>query len=318
MKGIHPNPNRAMTCALVAAVIAVCGCKSSSSGIANNPFLAPNRVAPPSTRVIGPGQAQPYYQGDPLPVMQSSTASPASALTAAANPAEALSSSGRSLAWNTPGGATPQANPLSPWDSNPSPVTITRGANEPAVSVPMDSDSLRFALPAPANPEPAAPIASAPIPATPQSIQQVALPTAQSNQSVQLASYNAPVANGLSSNVSEPMIPSTSQQVTSPWRTPVRATPSPAVAYSAQQLPVQQRVAQVSGHPQQYTIPAVPPNLMAQQQAVMPLNSMAVQLRAVPSSPPQPGDPVPRIRMPGYEVPQTATTDGFRPRSSMR
>ena len=41
MKRIHPKVNRAATCALVAAVVAVCGCKSSSSGIANNPFLRP-------------------------------------------------------------------------------------------------------------------------------------------------------------------------------------------------------------------------------------------------------------------------------------
>jgi hypothetical protein len=39
---------------------------------------------------------------------------------------------------------------------------------------------------------------------------------------------------------------------------------------------------------------------------------------AVPPPSPQPGDPMPRIRIPGYEVPQTASADGFRPRSAMR
>jgi hypothetical protein len=318
MNRIHPKVNRAITCALVAAAIAVGGCRSSSSGIANNPFLAPNRVAPPSTRVIGPGQAQPYYQGDPLPVMQSSTAPPANTVATVSNPAEALSSLGRSLAWNTPGGAAPQVKTASPWDASPSPVTITRGANEPAVSVPMDSDSLRFALPAPTNPEPAAPIASAPIPTSPQPVQLGAVPQNQPNQGVELASYNTPVVNEPSLSVSEPMIPSTPQQVTSPWRTPSRPTPSPA-AYDSQPLPVQQTRAQVAPQPQQYTIPAVPQNLnlMAQSQYAIPTNAMAVQLRAVPS-PPQPGDPMPRIRVPGYEVPQTAANDGFRPRSSMR
>jgi hypothetical protein len=318
MNRFHPNSNRAATCALVAAVIAVCGCKSSSSGIANNPFFAPDRVAPPSTRVIGPGQAQPYYQGDPLPVMQSSTSPPADAVVTASNPAEALSSSGRSLAWNTPGGAAPQAKAASPWDNSPSPVTITRGANEPAVSVPMDSDSLRFALPTPTNPEPAAPIASAPIPTSPQPSPPSAAPRSRPNQGVQLASFNAPAANAPSPSVTEPMIPSTPQLVTSPWRTPSRPTPSPA-AYGLQPLPVQQATARVAAQPQQYTIPAVPQNLYlaAQPQYTGPANAMAVQLRAV-SSPPQPGDPMPRIRVPGYDVPQTAATDGFRPRSSMR
>jgi hypothetical protein len=47
-------------------------------------------------------------------------------------------------------------------------------------------------------------------------------------------------------------------------------------------------------------------------------NTVAVQLRSVPAPPPQPGDPMPRIRIPGYEVPQMAAADGFRPRSAMR
>ncbi len=77
MKRVHPNLQRAAMCAFVAASLGVGGCRSSSSsGLAGNPFLAPDRVAPPSTRAIAPGQAQPYYQGDPLPVMQSSTAPP--------------------------------------------------------------------------------------------------------------------------------------------------------------------------------------------------------------------------------------------------
>jgi hypothetical protein len=49
----------------------------------------------------------------------------------------------------------------------------------------------------------------------------------------------------------------------------------------------------------------------------MPAYPMAVTLRAVPA-PPQPGAPMPRVRIPGYEVQQTAMADGFRPRSSMR
>jgi hypothetical protein len=56
---------------------------------------------------------------------------------------------------------------------------------------------------------------------------------------------------------------------------------------------------------------------LAQAPAALPTNQMAVELRAVPS-PPQPGDPTPRIRIPGYDVPETASADGFRARTSMR
>jgi hypothetical protein len=47
-------------------------------------------------------------------------------------------------------------------------------------------------------------------------------------------------------------------------------------------------------------------------------NTVAVQLRSVPAPPAQPGDPMPRIRFPGYEVPQTAAADGFKPRTTMQ
>jgi hypothetical protein len=43
---------------------------------------------------------------------------------------------------------------------------------------------------------------------------------------------------------------------------------------------------------------------------------MAATLRAV-ESPAQPGDPIPRVRMPGYVASQVSA-DGFRPRTSMQ
>src|SRR5262249_54057000 len=108
MKRIHPNLIFGAICTLAASLFAM-GCQSTSSGV-NNPFLAPDRVAPPSTRVLAPGQAQPYYQGDPLPTMQSATRTPAAAPTAA-DSAAARSASGRTLAWNAPaaGSSAPNA-----------------------------------------------------------------------------------------------------------------------------------------------------------------------------------------------------------------
>ena len=44
----------------------VSGCRTQTATL-TNPFLAPDRVPPPSTRTLMPGTAQPYYPGDPVP-----------------------------------------------------------------------------------------------------------------------------------------------------------------------------------------------------------------------------------------------------------
>src|SRR4051812_5547735 len=132
MNGIHPNLIRAALGALFAA--SLCGgCHSTSSGVANNPFMSPDRVAPPSTRMLAPGQAQPYYQGDPLPVMQSSAPpSPAANPLTSAEASAARSATGKTLAWNAPAGgnAAPAATlappnqiaqVAAPWGANPTP-----------------------------------------------------------------------------------------------------------------------------------------------------------------------------------------------------
>src|SRR5262245_40879690 len=48
MKGIHPNLGHAAVVALSCALMGAGGCSHNQSGI-NNPFLAPDRVPPPST-----------------------------------------------------------------------------------------------------------------------------------------------------------------------------------------------------------------------------------------------------------------------------
>ena len=319
MKGIHPNLLCAAKCALVSALLAGGGCRSSSSGI-TNPFLAPDRVAPPSTHVLAPGQAQPYYQGDPLPAMQSAAAATGNAAVASNNAADARSSSGRTLAWNAPGGivnpaatapAGATANAFVPWGTAPSTAAPVAQANEPAVTVPVDSDALRFALPAPPSAPPTAPIAATTaVPETPQPIQFTPTPP---NQGVQQASYNVPVPTAPPPAPSMPPLSQTPvAAVASPWRSPsIAQTPSAPLNGSPPASP-------------QYS--ATPPQLAAGQpvfspapiQLAPPTNTMAVQLRAVPSPPPEPGDPNPRIRIPGYDVPETAAADGFRPRSTMR
>lgn len=154
MKRVHPK----LSCSAIRAAIAfsfvVAGCRSSSSGVAGNPFMSPDRVPPPNTRGLLPGQAQPYYQGDPLPAMQSATKPAANAI--AANPAEtdSRSSTGRTLAWSQPGTAAPAPTSVAP----PQAIAAT---NEASVAVPTDANPLRFPLPTPREPGTVAPIAAA-------------------------------------------------------------------------------------------------------------------------------------------------------------
>jgi hypothetical protein len=166
--------------------------------------------------------------------------------------------------------------------------------------VPTDTDSLRFALPAPVMPEPAIPLATSNAVAT----SQAATPL---NQGVMQASYNLP-APAAARTLARPenfVAPNVTAPVNTPWRSPqVPATSATPAGVQAQPslVPVSPQIVQP------YYTPTAP---------VVSANPVAVNLRAV-ASPPQPGDPMPRVRIPGYEVSQTANADGFRPRSAMR
>jgi hypothetical protein len=302
MERLHPNASFAAKCALIS--IALSGCRSSSSGIAGSPFMSPDRVPPPNTRALLPGQAQPYYQGDPLPALQSAANQPATAIAALPNEADARSASGRTLAWAQPGAAAPSptptslALPVAPLQPGPQPQSIAT-VNEASVAVPNDVDPLRFPLPAPKAPETAAPIASAaPTPTPAQPVQPVAAP-APSN--VVQTTYNAPIPSAPPLPISSPTI-SLPHQVASPWRSPQVAQTARAPAYVPQPVAMQPLAA-----PAPLALPAPP---------AVPANTMAATLRAV-ESPAQPGDPMPRVRIPGYVASQVSA-DGFRPRTSMQ
>jgi hypothetical protein len=315
MKSIHPNLSRYGIGAMIALCLGFAGCRSTSSS-GGGPFLAPDRVPPPSTRALLPGQAQPYYPGDPLPAMQTSTAPPAAAVAAVTEvekDATSRSASGRTLAWAQPGASQQQqpqqaisAPPPQPVaQASPPPVAAI---NEGAVTVPVDGDSLRFALPAPRELEPITPVAAAaPQPIAQRAPQQVIpqpQPAITQPRPVQLASYNAPTQSA--PIPSAPILSATPPPVApppliqSPWRSPQIAQQSLQVAPTSITPP----------------LPAPPTAAQVQPLPAPPMNAMPVTLRAVPS--PQPGDPIPRVRAPGYIGSQVTSTDGFRPRTSMQ
>lgn len=297
MERVHPKVGFATTCALIALALSVNGCRSSSTGIAGSPFMSPDRVPPPNTRSLQPGQAQPYYQGDPLPAMQSAANGPATSIATLPNDVDSRSASGRTLAWAQPATAAPSPTQISLAPASPSPQPQPAATSgEASVAVPNDGDPLRFPLPSPQMPEAAAPIASAvPTPTLTRPAQPVAV---QPPPSVLQASYNMPIPSALQLPA---QVPSPAQQVTSPWRAPHAAQAAPTPSYAPQSVAAQpDSTAPVA-------LPAPP---------VIPANAMAATLRAV-ESPAQPGDPMPRVRIPGYVASQVSA-DGFRPRTNMQ
>jgi hypothetical protein len=297
MERVHPKVGFATTCAMIALALSISGCRSSSTGIAGSPFMSPDRVPPPNTRALQPGQAQPYYQGDPLPAMQSAANGPATSIATLPNEVDSRTASGRTLAWAQPGAAAPPSSQISLAPTAPLPQTQSiAAAGEASVAVPNDGDPLRFPPPAPHTQEVAAPIASAvPTPAQPRSVQPVAV---QPPPNVLQASYDAPIPSALPLPAQVTTPP---QQVASPWRAPHVAQAAPAPAYASQPDAMQPNGAASIG------LPAPP---------VIPANAMAATLRAV-EAPAQPGDPMPRVRMPGYVASQVSA-DGFRPRTNMQ
>jgi hypothetical protein len=320
MKVVHPIPSCILNVALIVFSVGVNGCKSTSNGV-GNPFLAPDRVPPPSTHALLPGQAQPYYQGDPLPsAFQGPPSAPAEAV-AAKSTQSTLSPSGRTLAWNAPAGAAaaaptapvqvPAASIIAP-AASPEPQA-TAAVNEAKVAVPTDTDPLRYSLPQSPRVEPSpAPSSSVAVPPANNPIvaQAGAATHPAPAQNVSLASYNTPAPAAPQPN--PPAMPVVPQQPPAPWRSPQVLQPLNSPSYAAQQGSIQPLVGSLPAPPAPSGGPLVQPPV------AIPTNTMAATLRAV-TPPSQPGDAMPRIRMPDYlPPPPIGTADGFRPRSSMQ
>jgi hypothetical protein len=302
MKGIHPNAGRGAIVAL-ALLIGMTGCRSQEGGIPN-PFLAPNRVPPPATRAILPGQAQPYYPGDPLPVMQSGTPQSMGAVAASAPTPQPMPSADTALGWGSPS--------KQPALTSAPPARVAAVVNEPGVTIPNDAGALRFDLPA--TTQSAQAIASMPTVGStiPQGSSSRNSTPSFANQGVVQASYNQPVANSGKPSMSEQPSYAITQAPTSPWRSP--QMPAPATLSAAP-----------SNSPwapalQQMPVPPPPSWVPNPTPYGSYANTQNVQLRAVASAPPAPADAVPRIRFPGYTATaqNVSAGDGFRPRSSMR
>ncbi len=62
----HATKFRHSTAMLIAGFVCALGCRGQQATLPN-PFTGADRVPPPAPKMIAPGTATPYYQGDPLP-----------------------------------------------------------------------------------------------------------------------------------------------------------------------------------------------------------------------------------------------------------
>jgi hypothetical protein len=140
----------AATLSLLFTVALVAGCRSQSTPL-TNPFLTPDRVPPPSTQVLSPGAAQPYYPGDPMPGAAPLATPAYPQIPAVGAPSGAFTPAPGAAPPATayPGAAYPGSTyPASP--VTPTTPPLGGGAYPPqaqgeAIGVPSDDQSMRFA-----------------------------------------------------------------------------------------------------------------------------------------------------------------------------
>jgi hypothetical protein len=172
----------------ITIVATAIGCRSQSTPL-TNPFLTPDRVPPPSTRVLTPGTAQPYYPGDPMPGSAPASVPMGGFPATTAPPATAYPG-----AFPTSSPVTPTApmTPPSGWGvsgpraDNSALRDLTAGD---AVTIPNDQQQMRFASTTLAAPTIQTP--SATVPATP-----AFTPNAGTKHPIQQAAYDEAPASG--------------------------------------------------------------------------------------------------------------------------
>jgi hypothetical protein len=268
MNGTHPHTRRAAAGAihLSLALLAFSGCQTHPTAM-TNPFASPDRVPPPATRTLLPGQASPYYQGDPLPSLQS------------AQPQQPVEGASLAKASEVP----PQPSPA----REMSPAIVS----ESAIRIPNDDAPLR------ADPPPRPEIAKS----EPRMGAAPGVTLASFNQAVPAAT--TPSVGAFESAPNEAADPSLGS-VTSPapqpmWRSPGIARANPQVGVAS---PTPSTWPNYAPGP---VAPALFPN-GAQGQPIPMGPNIGVRMRAVPSPQLPPAETAtPRIRLPGYTSPTT-------------
>lgn len=254
----RPRPNRSNAVAVTLLVtVAIAGCRGQQTAM-TNPFLSPDRVPPPATRMVPPGTAEPYYPGDQLSAPQSAT------------------------------------EPTAPVDSfvevesapsNQSPAATFLAGDDAPIAIPGDNDDLRFALPTPPPVAEVTPPAPAPTVVAAQGPSYSQPPPAPAVMSAVFNEADAYQVTAAESAVAD----------SGPWRPPQipGSSATPSFAQNSQPTAPQPLVAQPMMAPQpafaaapQPALASLPPPPIAPAPLqTAPQPAMPVQLRAVPSPP---------------------------------
>lgn len=187
-------PMRTLFSALVVAAIAtLVGCRNQTTTL-TNPFLTPDRVPPPSTRVLAPGAAQPYYPGDPLPNAATGAAPVIAAPPGAFPPGQVFAPVNSAPPTPTyPANPAPQTMPPGGWGAFAPQSQVTPGEVIPTQGdqLPLRFEPQQFSASA-APLAPSAPIAPTVQPATFAQAPTMQTPAFPANAGAQTPTYPSP------------------------------------------------------------------------------------------------------------------------------
>lgn len=252
MKRLHPITTQRAWVLTLSMTIYLVGCNNQQMA-ASNPFMSPDRVPPPATRTIAPGQAAPYYPGDPMPSAQA--VPPGTPAVAQAPPITPIGTTmpspvaAQQIAAQPTAAAPTALAAMSPATATPQPLAFS---NERNVAIPTDNEQLRFAVPPPSQ-------AMQP---QPQQMAAQAMPTAATNPMP--AAAPAPAAQVVPAAFNQPVpAPTTNPDTNGPWR-------SPQIAPNGSQVAQAQYVQAQPGQPTMLT-------------AQPTTQTMPVEMRTVPS-----------------------------------
>ncbi len=292
-----PGPSISLLLGLsLFGVLASAGCTNRQG--APSPFLTADRVPPPSTRALPPGAAQPYYQGDPLPVMQGGASVTPSAFPAGPQALAATSFPANPPAQSTLAPTLPVSQPVM---SRP---RVTQASyTEAAIAVPSDDSALRFAPATTFAPQPTFVAQAAP--ATAEANRAVAIPTSQP-----FAAERAPV--GVTLTPTSATAPIFSAEVPSadglPWVSGSAPRGPVIVASNSAPRPTSSQLVPVAAPAPRVRLPGYP---APQQTFVTPAAGGSptgqVRITELPTGP---------AYLPTQSATQPPASDGFRSRSS--
>jgi hypothetical protein len=267
--------------ATLAVVVSSGGCQTTGGQTSfANPFMAPDRVPPPTTRALAPGSAAPYYPGDPVSMMQGALPVSQPLLAAPAPiPVSPI----------TPINSAPPAGFMSsaaPWNTVAPPIVPS-----------MPQPSQNFVQPASFN---AAPTPNNFAPQTSFGSQPSMMPSPMTQSPMmQPPMTQSPM---MPSPMTQPLTQDVADTGFSQPGLPASANPNTVLQ---SQLPPEQQAVAAVDEPNPWRSPGTSnqPNFAYQQDTPLGPQPDVQSVTLQPVAAPVAADSAPRVRIPGYPAP---------------